>query len=189
MLDSWMFPLDEHTLDEGSISAPTLFLSSSLWNLGSQQVVARTRYSAATQARGLRSFTLKCLGTDHQNFSDLFLLCFSGLLPGLGSLDPFLFADGLNEIVCKFFEKRNSEIDSQEANNQTCVDYIFSSLKIIDPNRVSCIDNKSETARLTQFLYGSDTLGMPLMDRICVDDAVESGSELAAKTFETSNQV
>ena len=121
LLDSWMFPLMPEDLERGSLSASTLFLSASLWDLGKFQVPWRHTYSLASRARGFPSFVIKAMGAEHQNFSDIYLLCGAPLLAGmLGSVDPFEFTESYNSLILRFFQQRNELIgDSSNSGHAT----------------------------------------------------------------------
>jgi len=124
-LDSWMFPLTPEDLERGSLSATTLFLSASLWDLGKFQVPWRHTYSLASRARGVPSFVIKAMGAEHQNFSDIYLLCGAPLLAGmLGSVNPFEFTEDYNSLIVRFFEQRNDLIvigDSSSSGNAATI--------------------------------------------------------------------
>ena len=117
-LDSWMFPLTPEDLERGSLSATTLFLSASLWDLGKFQINWRHTYSLASRARGVPSFVIKAMGAEHQNFSDIYLLCGSPLLAGmLGSVNPFEFTEDYNSLIVRFFEQRNDLIGDSHSSS------------------------------------------------------------------------
>lgn len=157
-----MYPLHDNDRESGSANADLVFISSELWDKSRYQAPYRKDLCSKTNGKlkakgggGIKTYQLTIRQSDHQNYCETYLLVNSLLLKKenfLGPIDHMLCAEAYQQIMLRYFNQVNENIDY-------CAKDI--STKDISRKDYGSADNKSDVSRLLEFIniekesYGS----------------------------------
>jgi hypothetical protein len=177
-----MYPVHDNDRESGSANADLVFISSELWDKSRYQAPYRKDLCSKTNGKlkakgggGIKTYQLTIRQSDHQNYCETYLLVNSLLLKKenfLGPIDHMLCAEAYQQIMLRYFNQVNENIDycakdvstkDMSTKDMSTKDMSTKDMSTKDISRkdYGSADNKSDVSRLLEFIniekesYGS----------------------------------